>query len=676
MELAEALYVTRATLDSGTCVIVSTLAAPRVESTEARRIYQSAGALMSHFGGLTEEQKERLEAGDEGVFAQSLANVLRLRRPIVIMDEAHNARTPLAFETLARFEPVCVIEFTATPEREHRPPHRFASNVLCHVSSFELKADDMIKMPIHLETHADAREALGMAVRRRAELEDLAETERAATGEYLRPIMLLQAQPKSGQKETLTVEWVREALLRDFGVPAEQVKEATGHRNEIGGLDLSSPNCPVRFIITVQALREGWDCPFAYVLCSVSEVTAEKAVEQILGRIMRLPQAARKGHEELNQAYAYLSSRGVAEAMQRLQDGLVAIGFDRLEAQHIVAGQPALPLQPQLGDELAQRREPCPAERKVAFRVPQLALRAQGLLELCEPEQFLPEDWDLGRCDAALPEREFRVEAPGRGTGTIDAAENGLKVRTSFIAEAQQQVALLEYEAGWSVERLVTWLDRNIPHEDVPQAHSLMFLDGLVGHLLRERDMSLEDLTRHRFRLRDAAAAKIATHRREARHRGQPLLFQTQEVVVGPEVCFSFDATAYPANSWYTGSYQFRKHYYSVVGELADRGEEFDCACAIDESPAVRHWVRNLAHRPRHSFWLPTTTDRFYPDFVAELTDGKYLAVEYKGEYLRTADDAEEKDALGRLWAERSAGSCLFRMVGKEDLGVLRTLLA
>ena len=158
----------------------------------------------------------------------------RLRCPVVIMDEAHNARTQLSFDTLARFWPSCVIEFTATPETEHDPRRgRFASNVLYHVSAAELKADQMLKLPIKLQTRSDWRETIGGAVQARRGLERLAQEEAKETGEYLRPIVLLQAQPHSKERETLTVEAVKRSLLEDFKVPETQIAVATGQTREI-----------------------------------------------------------------------------------------------------------------------------------------------------------------------------------------------------------------------------------------------------------------------------------------------------------------------------------------------------------------------------------------------------------------------------------------------------------
>jgi type III restriction enzyme len=130
---------------------------------------------------------------------------------------------------------------------------------------------------------------------------------------------------------------------------------------------------------------------------------------------------------------------------------------------------------------------------------------------------------------------------------------------------------------------------------------------------------------------------------------------------------FDYPKDNYPARSPLKGAYKFRKHFYSLPGELESGGEEFECARAIDGLPEVKHWVRNLALQPAFSFWLPTSTDRFYPDFVAGLEDGRILVVEYKGEHIVDAADAREKRNLGALWEEKSGGKGLFLMAEKRD---------
>jgi type III restriction enzyme len=334
--ITEALSLQRSVLDTDTVIIVATMQAFRREGTEELQVYRMSGSLMSHFSGLTEEGLKEVERFEDGSPVHSLVNVFRLRKPLVIVDEAHNARTPLSFATLARFRPSCILELTATPNTqgdEENPP----SNVLYSVSAAELKSEEMIKLPIRLNTHPNWKELLGEAIRVRNGLEKSAQLEQVETGEYIRPIMLLQAQPKSRERETITVDVIERCLLEEFKIPHEQVVRATGEERGLDGVNVLSKDCPIRYIITVQALKEGWDCAFAYVLCTVAEQSSKTAVEQILGRIMRLPKAHKKTRQELNIAYAFAASQSFDGAAKTLQDGLVQNGFERQEAKDLVA---------------------------------------------------------------------------------------------------------------------------------------------------------------------------------------------------------------------------------------------------------------------------------------------------------------------------------------------------
>ncbi|MDQ3226743.1 MAG: DEAD/DEAH box helicase family protein, partial [Chloroflexota bacterium] len=346
MDLSEALYVQRAVLDGETVVIVATLAALRIADTQGRKIYEPAGALEHHFDANVPDLMGGLDRKD-GRPVPSLANVLYLRHPIVIVDEAHNARTQLSFETLTRFAPSCIVEFTATPSTRHAPEAGFfASNVLAHVSAAELKAEEMIKLPVRLRTRADWSDAVTDALAKQRELEAVAHIEARSTAEYIRPIVLFQAQPRRADGNSITAPVLKQALIDDHRVPAGQIAIETGDTRELEDVDLSDPACPIRFVITVQALREGWDCPSAYVLCSITEQASPRAVEQILGRVLRLPNAKRKQEAALNDAYAYVVSSSFSAAAKSLRDALVEAGFERLETAAMV--QPLPDSQPSL----------------------------------------------------------------------------------------------------------------------------------------------------------------------------------------------------------------------------------------------------------------------------------------------------------------------------------------
>ena len=671
--IGEALYLQPHILNTKTTIIVSTMQAFRVEDTEGRKVYEDSGALMGHFTHLSDDVLSELES-DNGKPAYSLANLLCVKRPLVIVDEAHNARTPLSFETLARFNPSAIIEFTATPAMEKN-----RSNVLYTVSAAELQAEDMIKMPILLETDPDWKQLLTAAIAQRDALEAEAEQEREDTSEYIRPIMLIQTQPRSKSKETLTVEVVENCLLEEHGIPEDQIARATGEDKELDNVDLNDSECPIRYVITVQALREGWDCPFAYVLCSVAEMRSSTAVEQILGRVMRLPKAKRKKQESLNSAYAFVASQNFYDAASALADGLVQNGFDKQAAADLICPsdeqQTELPI---FEDRAQPDSEPAPAARGETFKVPKLMVKRNQTYLDFEASRFLETVWQLSECDAELSEEEFPSEFSTGERGEIGLSQEG-KVEMRFLGQLHQQMTLLAPDKGWDATRLADWLDRTIKHLDILQRESLPFLQRLVNYLIEERNIPIEVLIRNKYALKDAAAAKIDSYRQKA-HRGayENLLLPEYEtpVVVSPDHCFSFDPHGYPYNTRYDGAYRFQKHYYRDVGDLKSDGEEFQCAQFIDTLPQVKYWVRNLERKPLHSFWLQTSTDKFYPDFVCLLTDGRYLVVESKGIHLWSADDAKEKREIGELWEKRSNGKCLFIMPRGPDFETIRAKLS
>src|SRR5205085_2508664 len=336
--IEEALRLSRATVEGQTVVIVATMQSFRVEDTTGRKVYEQNGAFAEHLLNLPSERLPDLLAGIDGKPKPSLVNMLRLRRPIVIVDEAHNARTKLSFATLGNVLPSCIVEFTATPARTDNP-----SNVLHHVSAAELKAADMIKLPLRVITrHPSQRDQLlAEAISLRADLERLAASESQETGEYLRPIMLIQAERVDA------CEPLRERLVSEFGVARDDVKISVGRLDELKDVkDISAPKCPVRFIITVEKLREGWDCPFAYVLCSLKETRSATAIEQIVGRILRLPRAQAKQNPDLNCAYAFSVSDSVGPVLAELRDALESNGFTAAEAERIIIPVPqgTLPL--------------------------------------------------------------------------------------------------------------------------------------------------------------------------------------------------------------------------------------------------------------------------------------------------------------------------------------------
>lgn len=321
LDINEALYLQPATLNTGNTIIVATMQSFKRDTADGLRVYRQNGSLMPHFEGVSPEQRGE----------HSLVDMIRLRRPFVIVDEAHNQGTPLAVDTLLRFNPACILELTATPDRASQP-----SNVLRSVSAATLQAEDMLKLPLELAIHPQWQTSLGEAIARLRQLEKDAEAERLQTGEVIHPVvMLIQAERKANEKETFTPDRVRQHLIDDFHIAPETIAIATGALDELTGKHLSDPDYP-QFIITVDKLREGWDCPNAYILFSFRNTTSATAVEQVLGRVLRMPHVTRKQHESLNRSYAYVVSSELASVVQGLRDGLVQSGFERLDTKELI----------------------------------------------------------------------------------------------------------------------------------------------------------------------------------------------------------------------------------------------------------------------------------------------------------------------------------------------------
>lgn len=247
----------------------------------------------------------------------ALLQIINQLNPVIIVDESHHARTKLSWEMLQNFNPAFVLDLTATPKKE--------SNIISYTDAIQLKKEHMVKLPVIVYNRDRQEDVLIDAIDLRRNLEEIAQKQQEATGRYIRPIVLFQAQPK-GKEEAATFEKLRQKLV-EAGIPAEEIAIRTADVNELKNVDLLSPKCKIRFIITVNALKEGWDCPFAYILASLANRTSQIDVEQILGRILRLPYTAANIEKPLNMSYVLTSSENFQETIKRIVKGLNDAGF-------------------------------------------------------------------------------------------------------------------------------------------------------------------------------------------------------------------------------------------------------------------------------------------------------------------------------------------------------------
>lgn len=284
----------------------------RTSKKDGRKAYQENGSLLP-FVRFKQDSGSLLEDTDE----TALIQVIRKLNPVVIVDESHHATSKLSKEMLQNFNPSFVLDLTATPKN--------GSNIISFVDARQLKAENMVKLPVIVYNRKSQEDVFVSAISLRRKLENEAVEEQKNGGRYIRPIVLFQAQPRTNDDST-TYDKIKHTLI-DMGIPKSEIAIKTADRDELKNIDLSSHDCSIRYIITVNALKEGWDCPFAYILATVANRTSSIDVEQILGRILRLPNTRKNEREVLNLSYVITSSNAFYATLDKVVAGLNAAGF-------------------------------------------------------------------------------------------------------------------------------------------------------------------------------------------------------------------------------------------------------------------------------------------------------------------------------------------------------------
>lgn len=279
---------------------------------DGRRVFRENENLADHVH--TYQYAEKIiDRADETALIQVIAQL----NPVVVIDESHNFEADLRMDMLNDINPAFILDLTATPRKK--------SNIISFVDAIKLKKANMVKLPVIVYNHRDTNEVIASAIHLQKSLEEKAKTLEQNGGRYIRPIVLFQAQPKTDD-DNITFEKIKTQLI-EIGIPEEQIKIKTASKDEIKNLDLMSRDCEVRFIITVNALKEGWDCPFAYILASLANKSSRVDVEQILGRILRQPYAKKHEEEFLNLSYVFTASPNFRDTLENIIRSLNRAGF-------------------------------------------------------------------------------------------------------------------------------------------------------------------------------------------------------------------------------------------------------------------------------------------------------------------------------------------------------------
>lgn len=673
------------------CVMLLMLqaGAVRKESKEARKMFQDSGKYPSFFPEVDDAvgnkqllaQVANLDANDmtdEGfrvgglTVKQSLGNVLRLVRPLVVIDEGHKAYSNTALETIAGFNPRFILELSATPNSGRE----YVSNVLVNVTGTALKDEQMIKLPINLinEGRADWKHALAASKEKLEELQKDAARLRNNEGRYVRPILLVRVE-RTGKdqrdKAHVHAEDVREYLIEKLGAQPEQIKVKSAELDELDKVNLLSDLCPVRYIITKDALREGWDCPFAYVLAVLSKTTAATALTQMIGRVLRQPEAKLTGAASLNECYVFTFDQEVQQAVDSVRRGLEEEGMGDLTASVRASGK---------GAAAGARRETI--RRRKEF---------DGV------KIFLPRV--LARHYATGTWRQFDYDRDLLGRLNWDAL--GYTNRATFTPDEKEAIERTLVRV--SVEDLgnvddgdlpgLTSKEDQEPELDVPALVRLL-LDVIPNPWQGARILQ-ETLAE--IRKRGIAEKRIATNRlfliKAMREDLRTQVSQASEnefrrMLNAKELCFRLEASGDPKLNWELAQTleldltdddkvllrkngePLEKSLFKPVYQKQVNGLEKDVAWYFDGEKAVRWWHRIAVHQDWHlQGWQ---RQRVYPDFLAclhEAGDGKarFTVLETKGLHLKGSEDTEYKAKLFELLTAHSKTAL---SVGELKLGL------
>ena len=670
---------TRADTDNYLCVmLLMHPAANRRKGRDFLRMFRDSGRYPTLFpdsdaalgdGELLERYPDLDRTSDGGPVKHSLFNVFKMLRPVVILDEAHKAygsKQRKANEEFVRsvnqLNPSLVIELSATPNKG-------ISNLLVDITGVELKQEEMIKLPVQVESltkNADWKHTLSAAHDKLEGLAAQAQSLEANDGRYIRPIAVVRVErtgkDQRDNSEFVHAEDVRDHLIQNLAVPAKAVAVKSSEVDELQGVDPLSPFCPVRWVITKSALMEGWDCPFAYVLVMLDNTRAQRALTQLVGRVMRQPNAQRTGRETLDQCYVYCRNTDIGEAVRQVKNGLEHEGLTGLGGD--VLGDSA-----SLTRVTLQRREEF--RGKDIFLPMVLHLEGSGWRELDYQRHILPNiEWheiDAGNLQLGSSEGPIWQSAEVDVGDTLPVYH---KEREPYIDKTTR--------ISWFARRLADVIPN--PWQAARVTQNLLEkwrAEGATDEDIYDRRSNLA------YAMRNSVAEKVEEQAKRIFHAklrggeirfdletGQPN-FRMKEQYEIPVVANDHSLERRPGESLQLNLFepilnsQFDSELERNFARYIDSKLEQNFARYIDEQKALRWWHR-VAARQRGDYYLRGwKQERIWPDFVAMAgeTDGKphVLVFETKGAHLENPDTDYKRRVLETLENAFNCGTMTIR---------------
>ena len=588
----------------------------------------------------------------------SLGNTVRLLRPLIILDEGHKAYSVNAKATLEGFNPCMIVELSATPAK--------GANVLVNILGRELNAEEMIKLDLHIRNKAsgDWRDTLLASVEHRDRLEVKARRHESESGTYIRPICVIQVERTGRQQRKpgyVHTDDVREYLLQHPGIGQEHIAVKTSTKDELKEVDdvggLMSRDCPIRFIITKQALQEGWDCPFAYVLTILTNPMSRTGITQLVGRILRQPYARKTGVPWLDESYVFCFSRRGHDLLQEVRKGFGLEGLQGLEGRVVSEDGPTRPAEKLATSQRAQYRAAArelvlPAfmirdvdswrlvhyEADILSRLPwdDIDVSALGDLELGEGREgdiLLRTNLTEG---VRVRGSEIGNRAdPGEGEASDDAKEaiGGDRLDYFFAASHLLDLVPNPWRGRDLARRTFEVLLARNPAQRV-EANYGFVLEALRRRIERERDR----LSRQVFHdLLESGVMRFLVVAEDLDFNRLP----TEIEVAKTKQANREDGSPYQRN------------LFDVTTEDDLNQLENKVATYLDQQARLFFWYRNRARKDYYvQGWKP---HRIYADFIVTLKDDdleaeegfdEVFVVETKGVHLKASEDTDYKRSV------------------------------
>ena len=649
---------TRADVEHYLCVMLLMFpAANRQRNKDALRMFRNSGRYPTLFPDSDDRSGNDtllrdhpdLHRIDDGKSAKhSLFNAIKMLRPVVVLDEAHKAygRKQEDNEEYARtisgLNPRLVIELSATPNRG-------ISNLLVDITGVELKREEMIKLPVKIEafTNADWRYTLAQA---HAKMECLAaegESLQSNDGRYIRPIAVVRVERTgSNQRDGIQVhsEDVRDYLIQNLGVSPRAVAVKSSETDELSGIDLLAETSQIRWVITKAALMEGWDCPFAYMLVMLDNTRAQRAITQLVGRVMRQPHARRTGRQVLDQCYAYCWNSDIGKAVAQVKQGLEKEGLGRLG----IAAISAKNLRPVI---LHRRKE---FWNKPIYLPLVLHKNGSEWCELDYQSHILSDiNWDV--ISAPDPQQSLPDETSWMSaTVDVDNALTDIHA-TKFHIDKTVQIDWFARRLSdvvpnpWQVARIARDLVTNLRADGYADAEIYDRRKYLAFALQQHVTDKVKQQAEQVFR-RKLAQGTI----RFDLEAGQPNF----RMVDRYEIEIPEDNADLMARK--DGEPMQLNLFKSVYGHQFS-GLERNFAQYLDERKALEWWHR-VAVKQGDYYLQGWNNGRIWPDFVAMAQDNHVLVFETKGEHLDNPDTDYKRRVLETLQEAFNCGKMEVRV--------------